>query len=134
MSRLSGFISLIISLIAIPACCVVEYYSGLKMGMYRFVVLYNTKITGNILTPDLRPFISCGLVIIVTFALILAFIRRVKILWQIYGLALLTGSVYVLYFAESLKAAAWFALAVMLSGIFWAVSILTRKEIWRRAN
>ncbi|MBQ9595974.1 MAG: hypothetical protein IJR35_08955, partial [Synergistaceae bacterium] len=76
----------------------------------------------------------CGLVIIVTFALILAFIRRVKILWQIYGLALLTGSVYVLYFAESLKAAAWFALAVMLSGIFWAVSILTRKEIWRRVN
>lgn len=127
MTLLSGLISLLVSLIAIPACCVVEYYAGLKMGMYRFVVLYNTKITGNILTPDLMPFLSCVVIILVIAALILAFMRRVKTLWQVYGLALLTGSVYVFYFAEGLKAAPWFALAVILSGIFWAVSVVTRR-------
>ena len=125
MSRLSGFISLILSFIALPACCVVEYYAGLKMGMYRFVVLYNTKITNNILTPDLVPYISYGTIIIIFAALVLAFMRRVKISWQLYGFVLLALSVYI--FMSSLKAAPWFAVIIILSGAFWVLSVLTRK-------
>ena len=124
MSSLSGFISLILTFIALPACCVVEYYAGLKMGMYRFVVLYNTKIT-KILTPDLMPYISWTVIIIIFAALVLAFMRHVKISWQLYGIVLLALSVYI--FMSSLKAAPWFAVIIILSGAFWVLSILTRK-------
>ena len=95
------------------------------MGMYRFVVLYNTKITNNILPPDLMPYISYGTVIIIFAALVLAFMRHVKILWQLYGLVLLALSVYI--FMSALKAAPWFAVIIILSGAFWVLSVLTRK-------
>ena len=124
MYFLSCLFSLILSFIALPACCVVEYYAGLKMGMYRFVVLYNTKIT-KILTPDLMPYISWTVIIIIFAALVLSFMRRVKILWRLYGLVLLALSVYI--FMSALKAAPWFAVIIILSGAFWVLSILTRK-------
>ena len=124
MYFLSCLFSLILSFIALPACCVVEYYAGLKMGMYRFVVLYNTKIT-KILTPDLMPYISWTVIIIIFAALVLAFMRHVKISWQLYGIVLLALSVYI--FMSSLKAAPWFAVIIILSGAFWVLSILTRK-------
>ena len=124
MYFLSCLFSLILSFIALPACCVVEYYAGLKMGMYRFVVLYNTKIT-KILTPDLMPYISWTVIIIIFAALVLSFMRCVKILWRLYGLILLALSVYI--FMSALKAAPWFAVIIILSGAFWVLSILTRK-------
>lgn len=97
--------------------------------MYRFVVLYNTKITNNILTPELMPYISYGTIIIIFAALVFAFMRRVKFLWRLYGLILLALSAYIFmnFTNQSLKAAPWFAVIIILSGAFWVLSILTRK-------
>lgn len=123
MKRFLEAISLLFAFVAVPACCVTEYYAGMKMGMYRYLVLKNAWLLKNIFTPGAIPYIAFGAIFILTGALIL-FCRPVKSLWFAYGVFLAAESFYILR-AEtfsSLRAAPWFGLSVLLADIFFVLS------------
>ena len=123
MRRFSEALSLLFAFIAIPACCVIEYFAGMKMGMYRYLVLKNAWLLKNIFTPGAIPYIAFGVIFILMGTLIL-FCRPVKGLWFVYGVFLTAESFYILR-AEtfsSLRAAPWFGLSVLLADIFFVLA------------
>lgn len=131
MKRIS-FIFLILShlfsCIALPVCCVLEYYAWMKMGMYRYLVLKNTWWMKNVFTAEAVPFILIGAVIV-----ILAITLRcvpMKSYCFIYGILLVCLSAYLFrvdYFF-SLRAAPWFGISLISSEVFFLLSAVARKK------
>ena len=132
MKRLSCILLVISHLflcVAIPVCCVIEYYAWLKMGMYRYLVLKNAWWLKNIFTVESMPFILTGTAIVMLAAL---FFCRLPIrsYYFIYGVLLTVGSFFLFrsdYFF-SLRAAPWFALSLILSELFFVLGELLKKK------
>ena len=114
--------------IAVPVCCVLEYYAWLKMGMYRYLVLKNTWWLENVFTVASMPFILIGTVIIMITALFL-YCLPMKSYFFSYGVLLTVGSFYLLrsdYFF-SLRAAPWFGLSLIFSEAFFILGVFIQK-------
>ncbi len=112
--------------VVMPILGVLEYYSGIKMGMYRYVMMKNYWLLKNVFTPEALPFISG-----VTAALLLLSVLRLRrpagqgemsrILWRLYG-ALMAAGGYYLFDADrfaSIVAGPWFGVALLTAEAFW---------------
>lgn len=124
MRRFSEIVSVLSAFAALPACCVAEYFAGMKMGMHRYLVLKNAWLLNNVFTSEAMPYISFGAVIILLSALI--FCRPAKSLRFAYGIFLVIASSYILRMEtfSALRAAPWFGLAILLADAFWVLSLI----------
>ncbi|MBQ6775996.1 MAG: hypothetical protein IJP53_06000 [Synergistaceae bacterium] len=128
LSRVFLLISHLLLWVAMPVCCVVEYYAWLKMGMYRYLVLKNTWWLKNIFTVETVPYIRIGAVIVMV-AVLFRCRLSLKSYRFAYGVLLAVGSSFLFrsdYFF-SLRAAPWFGLSLILSEIFFILSLLTNE-------
>ena len=113
--------------VAVPACCVIEYYAWMKMGMYRYLVLKNTWWLKNVFTAETMPFILTGTVIIMLAVMFLRCLP-VRSYRFSYGVLLVAGSIYLLrsdYFF-SLRAAPCFGLSWISAEIFFVLCAVVR--------
>ena len=112
--------------VAVPVCCVLEYYAWMKMGMYRYLVLKNAWWLKNVFTVETMPFILTGTVIIMLIVLF-RYGLPIRSYSFSYGTLVIIGSIYLFrssYFF-SLRAATWFGVSLILSEIFFVLSMLT---------
>ena len=136
--RVLGVLALIPVCIVMPVLGVLEYYSGIKMGMYRYVMMKNYWLLKNVFTPEMLPFISGA-----TAALLLLSVLRVRrpagagempwILWRLYG-ALMAAGGYWLFDVErfaSIVAGPWFGTALLTAAAAWLLRtfLMVRKKI-----
>ena len=132
MKRLSCIFLVISHLflyVAVPVSCILEYYAWMKMGMYRYLVLKNTWWLKNVFTVETMPLILTGTVIIMLVVLF-RYCLPMKSYRFIYGVLLAVGSVYLFrtgYFF-SLRAAPCFGGFLILSEIFFVLSLLVKRE------
>lgn len=128
IGKISAVISLITAFIIIPALCIVEYLTRIKMGMYRYVFMKNARLFKEIFTPEYLPIMLAALLIIFTAGIYLEYRRRhntksaKKLIWQVYGALLTLSGIYLFWdyahFA-SLRAAPWFGIAVLVAEALW---------------
>lgn len=138
LRRILGILALIPVFIVMPILGVLEYYSGIKMGMYRYVVMKNHWLLKNVFTPEALPFIS-----VVTAAFLLLtvlWLRRPAgeselswTLWRLYG-ALMSAGSYWLFDVErfaSILAGPWFGLALLAAAAAWLLRtvLMTVKSV-----
>ena len=125
MRRFSEIVSVLSAFAALPACCVAEYFAGMKMGMHRYLVLKNAWLLNNVFTSEAMPYISFGAVFILLATLIF-FCRPAKSLRFAYGIFLVIASSYILRMEtfSALRAAPWFGLAILLADAFWVLSLI----------
>ncbi|MBR1672767.1 MAG: hypothetical protein IJ702_07560 [Fretibacterium sp.] len=124
--RLLVILALAPTFIVMPILGVLEHYAGIKMGMYRYVMMKNYWLLSNVFTPEALPFIS-GM----TAACLLLTVLRVHrpagldempwILWRLYG-ALMAAGGYYLFDAgrfTSVVAGPWFAMTLLTAEVAW---------------
>ena len=126
LKRVLGALSLIPVFIVMPILGVLEYYSGIKMGMYRYVMMKNHWLLKNVFTPEALPFISGVTAAFLLLSVLWA--RRPNgqgetpwILWRLYG-ALMAAGGYWLFDVErfaSIVAGPWFGVALLIAEALW---------------
>ena len=118
MGLFFSLISFICAVIGGSILGVLEYYSRMKMGMYRYFVLKNSWWLKNIFTSETLP---AFLIIssLITAAGIYLLLRRSKIFLVIYGIIIFCVNFYVLWPENfmNLNTAPFLALT------FWAASV-----------
>ncbi len=132
LGKLSAVMSLIIAFIIIPALCIVEYLTHVKMGMYRYVVVKNAWLFKEIFTPEYLPVMLAALLIIFISGIYIKYrnknigLKR-RYIWELYGALLTLSGLYLFWdyahFA-SLRAAPWFGIAVLAAEALWFLRIL----------
>ena len=119
-------LSLLCAVIGIPVFCALEYYSGMKMGMYRYFVLKNSWWLKNVFTHETLPLF---LIIssLITAAGIYLNIKRSKIFMTLYGIIIFCVNFYVLWPENfmTLKTAPFFALTcIAVTGFYFLGSLI----------
>ncbi|MBR1657776.1 MAG: hypothetical protein IJ697_04840 [Synergistaceae bacterium] len=128
MGLFFSVISILCAVIIIPILCVLEYYSGMKMGMYRYFVLKNSWWLKNVFTPEALPVIRILSLLVTVIGIYFAVktmkrSRSLKTLWTLFGIFVFVANFYVLEaenFAE-LRTAPFFGLACIAAALFYAV-------------
>lgn len=100
MGLLLSALSLLCTAIIIPVLCVLEYYSGMKMGMYRYFVLKNSWWLKNVFMPEMLPVIFAVSVILASGGIYFSIrmfrrSRSAESLRIFSGLLILSGNFYV---------------------------------------
>ena len=96
MGLFFSLISFICAVIGGSILGVLEYYSRMKMGMYRYFVLKNSWWLKNIFTPETLPAFLIISSLIIAIGIYLLF-RRSKIFLAIYGIIIFCINFYVLW-------------------------------------
>ena len=104
---------------------VLEYYSCMKMGMYRYFVLKNSWWLKNIFTPEALP-IFLIISSLITAAGIYLLFKRSKIFLTIYGIIIFCVNFYVLWPENfmNLNTAPFFALTYLAATVFYFLGSL----------
>ena len=114
-----------------PALCVLEYLSGVKMGIYRYVFMKNARLAGSVFTPEAAALIpgATGLLILIGLFLV----RGPKgglawNLWRLYGALMLAGGYWLFepgrftpYPGGGWLTAPWFGLALLAAEGAWVL-------------
>ena len=127
--------------IVMPVLGVLEYYSHVKMGMYRYVFMKNARLAANYFTPEfgfaeIASFLELkiSVIAVISLLLILAALiltRRMKssLLWRLYGVILAAAGVYIFqsqnftpYNSAGWLTAPWCAIALLTAEILWLLA------------
>ena len=132
LKRLLSIAALVTTFIGMPVLGVLEYYSKIKMGMYRYVFMKNARLAADIFTPEtvsLIQVISSVLILLILIMLVRAKMCRY---WQLYGAVMAAAGWLIFqetnftpYTSKGWLTAPWFGIALLLSEALWlAASIL----------
>lgn len=125
MGLIFSVLSLLCAVIGLPVLCALEYYSGMKMGMYRYFVLKNSWWLKNVFTPEMLPlFLIISSLVIATG--IYLNIKRSKIFYVLYGIIIFCINFYVCWPENfmTLKTAPFFALTCLAVTAFYFLGSL----------
>lgn len=135
LKRLLSIAALATTFIGMPVLGVLEYYSKIKMGMYRYVFMKNARLAANIFTPEavsLIQVISPVLILLILIMLVrYEFRRKVKVCryWQLYGAVMAAAGWLIFqetnftpYTSKGWLTAPWFGIALLLSEALWLVA------------
>ncbi len=131
MGLFFAIISVLGAVVIVPILCVLEYYSGIKMGMYRYFVLKNSWWLKNVFTPETLPVLRVISLLIVAAGIYFAIrtLRRSKFfktLWELYGIIIFCGNFYVLGTENfmNLKTAPFFGITCIVVAVSYSLGSL----------
>ena len=126
MGLFFSLISFLCAVVGLPILCILEYYSGMKMGMYRYFVLKNSWWLKNVFTFETLP-IFLIISSLITAAGIYLLFRRSKIFLVLYGAIIFCVNFYILWPENFMKlnTAPFFALICLAATVFYFLGSLT---------
>lgn len=132
LKRLLNIAALATTFIGMPVLGVLEYYSKIKMGMYRYVFMKNARLAADIFTPEAVSLIQVISPVLILLILIMLVRAKMCRYWQLYGAVMAAAGWLIFqeanftpYTSKGWLTAPWFGIALLLSEALWlAASIL----------
>ena len=132
LKRLLSIAALATTFIGMPVLGVLEYYSKIKMGMYRYVFMKNARLAADIFTPEAVSLIQVISPVLILLILIMLVRAKMCRYWQLYGAVMAAAGWLIFqetnftpYTSKGWLTAPWFGIALLLSEALWlAASIL----------
>ena len=132
LKRLLSIAALATTFIGMPVLGVLEYYSKIKMGMYRYVFMKNARLAADIFTPETVSLIQVISPVLILLILIMLVRAKMCRYWQLYGAVMAAAGWLIFqeanftpYTSKGWLTAPWFGIALLLSEALWlAASIL----------
>ena len=132
LKRLLSIAALVTTFIGMPVLGVLEYYSKIKMGMYRYVFMKNARLAADIFTPEAVSLIQVISPVLILLILIMLVRAKMCRYWQLYGAVMAAAGWLIFqetnftpYTSKGWLTAPWFGIALLLSEALWlAASIL----------